>query len=80
MGTFFGVGPKHAISEEARTFLVAFPGFNISKVPAARDKGIAASAKSKGGQPYVDGPIKAEMQQIMRQEIEKTLKRSIDGI
>ena len=36
MGTFFGVGPKHAISEEARTFLVAFPGLNISKVPGTR--------------------------------------------
>jgi hypothetical protein len=51
MGTFFGVGPKQAIDEEARTFLAAFPGFNISKVPAARDKGIAAAAKAKGGQP-----------------------------
>ena len=47
MGTFFGVGPKHAISEEARTFLVAFPGLNISKVPGARDKGIAAAVKKK---------------------------------
>ena len=74
MGVFFGVGPKHAIGEEARTFLVAFPEYNISKVPAARDKGIAAAARSKGGQPYVDGPIKPESQQIMKGEIEKSLK------
>ena len=74
MGVFFGVSPKHAIGEEARTFLVAFPGYNITKVPAARDKGIAAAAKSKGGQPYVDGPIKPESQQIMKGEIEKSLK------
>jgi hypothetical protein len=74
MGVFFGVGPKHTIGEEARTFLVAFPGYNITKVPAARDKGIAAAAKSKGGQPYVDGPIKPESQQIMKGEIEKSLK------
>ena len=69
MGTFFGVGPKHAISEEARTFLVAFPGLNISKVPGVRDKGIAAAAKATGGQPYVDGPIKPESQAIMKTEI-----------
>ena len=74
MGKFFGVSPKLAIAEEARTFLVAFPGLNISKVPAARDKGNAAAARSKGGQPYVDGPIKPESQQIMMGEIEKSLK------
>ena len=80
MGTFFGVGPKHAIGEEQRTFLVAFPGLNISKVPAARDKGIAAAAKAKGGQPYVDGPIKPESQQVMKEDIKKSLNNSIAGI
>ena len=80
MGTFFGVGPKHAISEEARTFLVAFPGLNISKVPAARDRAIAAAAKAKGGKPYDDGPIKPESQAMMKPEIEKSLNNSILGI
>ena len=80
MGTFFGVGPKHAIGDDQRTFLVAFPGLNISKVPGARDKGIAAAAKSKGGQPYVDGPIKPESQQLMKEAIKKSLNSSIAGI
>ena len=80
MGTFFCIGPKHAIGEEQRTFLVAFPGLNISKVPAARDKGIAAAAKSKGAQPYVDGPIKPESQQLINEEIKKSLNNSITGI
>ena len=80
MGTFFGVGPKHDIGEDQRTFLVAFPGYNISKVPAARDRGISKTAKAKGGQPYVDGPIKPENQKMMKPELEKSLNYSITGI
>lgn len=80
MGIFFRVGSKLTIAEDSRTFLVAFPGFDISKVPAARDKGIAAAAKKKGGQPHSDGPFKPESQKLMKEEIKGSLRRNIKGI
>ena len=57
LGAFITAPAKAEIPPDDKLFLIAFPGFDITKVAAARDKGIAASAKRKGGQPYVDAPI-----------------------
>ena len=60
LGAFITAPAKAEIPPDEKLFLIAFPGFDITKVPGARDKGIAASAKNIGGQPYVDGPIKPD--------------------
>jgi hypothetical protein len=61
LGTFLGTG-KTTIDEENKLFLIAFPGFDIRKVPVTRDGGIENASKKKGGKPYTDGPIKPDQQ------------------
>ena len=62
LGAFLNIPGKGIIEEEKKLFLVAFPGFDIRKVPVTRDAGIENAAKKKGGKPYIDGPIKPDQQ------------------
>ena len=39
---------------EDRTFLVAFPGYDVANVPAIREKGIKDAKKAKPKKHYVD--------------------------
>ena len=57
LGAFLSAPANAEFSPDDKAFLIAFPGFDITKVAAARDKGIAAAARKKGGPPYVDAPI-----------------------
>ena len=43
---------KGSLPEKHRTFLVAFPGFDMSQVPAARAKDMTECARRKKVSPY----------------------------
>ena len=45
--------PKRLLSAPEKTFLVAFPGYDVKDFPAFRKKAISEATKSKV--PYVDG-------------------------
>ena len=64
--------------EKARTFLVAFPGFNMSQVPAARAKDMTECARRKKVSPYAC--LTPQQQKLQLKTVELHLAGVMKGL
>ena len=69
---------KTELPADKRTFLVAFPGFNMSKVPAARTKDMEDCAKRKKA--YPDACLTPPQQKLQLKTVELHLAGVMKGL
>jgi hypothetical protein len=69
---------KAELPDDKRTFLVAFPGFDMSQVPAARAKDIADCFKRK--KVYPDACLTPQQQKLQLKTVELHLAGVMKGI